>query len=312
MHGTKVETGKFSERGIILIAVLWIVLLLSVIALQFVRTTKTDVLITRNAVENARARALAEAAINAAILRLLRTNDQEPWIADGRVYELPFGRDRVSVTVEDEAGKIDLNTGSRSLLIALLRAAGASDEESEKLHDAIHDWRDGDSLRRIGGAEMEDYRQAGRSYGPKNANFDDVRELQQVLGMTPELYARVHSALTVHSKRRGVDRNAAPEIVLRAVLGNDDEAVSAALETRGSKPSPDGPGLDTASPRVQPTGRRKNRGAYTIGVLVQTEKNAVFSRSAIVQITGNEVRPVVFHSWTRSRRDDGMARSDTR
>lgn len=59
------------QRGIALIAVLWTVLLLSLIATNFLTQTRTDARITRNLIDNAGAEALADAGIHRAIVALL-------------------------------------------------------------------------------------------------------------------------------------------------------------------------------------------------------------------------------------------------
>ena len=59
------------QRGIALIAVLWTVLLLSLIATNFLTQTRTDARITRNLIDNAGAEALADAGVYRAIVALL-------------------------------------------------------------------------------------------------------------------------------------------------------------------------------------------------------------------------------------------------
>jgi len=290
-----------TDRGIILIAVLWIVLLLSVIALGFVRTTRTEVRIAANVVENARAKAMAEAGINAAIIHLLADSDEEPWIPDGRRYALPFGRDRVEISLYDETGKIDLNKGSPAHLAALFRVAGVADQESEELVSAILDWRDADSLRRIGGAEAADYRRAGLSYGPKNAEFDDVTELLQVLGMTPELFARVQPGLTVYSGRAVINWKEAPEIVLRAIYERSPDKVATILDERATRDPTEFRGTYPDIARIGRFVRRARRGTYTIRAYVETEKGSAFIRDAVVKLTGDADRPVIIQGWRQPR-----------
>lgn len=59
------------QRGIALIAVLWTVLLLALIATNFLTQTRTDARITRNLIDNAGAEALADAGVYRAIVALL-------------------------------------------------------------------------------------------------------------------------------------------------------------------------------------------------------------------------------------------------
>ena len=104
---------------------------------------------------------------------------------------------RVLVTVEDEAGKVDLNSASEPLLRALLAGAGATPVEVDRITAAILDYRDADNLRRPDGAEADEYRLAGRQNGPKNAPFDSIFELGQVLGVDAAL---AHQSATVRDR----------------------------------------------------------------------------------------------------------------
>ena len=66
---------------------LWALVLLSVMAGGFVRETRTEMVLARNAVEGAQARALAEAGIHRAVLALNREDFEERWRADGGYRE---------------------------------------------------------------------------------------------------------------------------------------------------------------------------------------------------------------------------------
>ena len=146
------------------------------------------------------------------------------------------------MSLQDEAGKVDLNSAQRGLLDALLRASDIEDDRRDALLDAIEDWRDPDSLRRLNGAEDQEYEAAGRTHGAKDATFNTVEELQQVLGVTPRLFKRLRPALTVHSHSAGIDDKVAPPEVLRALLlsgedtGRDLEEVLARRRDNAAEP----------------------------------------------------------------------------
>ena len=76
---------------------------------------------------------------------------------------------------------------------------GVDPAKAQSLADAIADFRDADNLPRLRGAEEAQYRDAGLVWGPKNAPFQTVGELQQILGMTAEIYRRVAPDLSVYS-----------------------------------------------------------------------------------------------------------------
>jgi general secretion pathway protein K len=65
------------------------------------------------------------------------------------------------------------------------KSVGFDPDQAESLADAIADFRDADNLKHLRGAEEPEYRAAGLAWGPKNAPFQTVEELQQVLGAQP-------------------------------------------------------------------------------------------------------------------------------
>ena len=108
--------GASGERGIALITVLWVLALLSVIALGLTVQTRSELQLARNLVDGARARALAEAGVFLAVPRLLDQNPATQWHADGEVHEFAYGGGRIRVTLQDEGGKIDINAAPDELL----------------------------------------------------------------------------------------------------------------------------------------------------------------------------------------------------
>ncbi len=202
---------RFSQRGLALVTVLWVLVLLSLMAASFARTTRTEVNLARNLIDNAQAEALAEAGVYLAILALLDPDPARRPRADGTPWKVTFAGAEIAVSVQDEGGKIDLNQAPDELLRGLLLAAewndadgeavGLDDREADALVDAIRDFADADDLTRLNGAEDRAYADAGIPWGAKDAPFAAVEELQQVMGMTGALYRQVAPFLTVYSKR---------------------------------------------------------------------------------------------------------------
>src|SRR5262249_2698270 len=156
-----------------------------------------------------KAEALAEGAIQQAMVELLIPPGQGAWQADGSVHEIRLGEGVVSVRIEDETGRIDLNRADLPVLVSMLVSVGVPPGGAEHLAAAIVDYRDPDNIKTPGGAEAFDYEAAGRRRGPKNAPFDATEELMQVLGMTPEIMQAVSPLITVFSPTGEVNRQAA-------------------------------------------------------------------------------------------------------
>src|SRR5262245_42408716 len=182
------------EDGVALISVLWVVVLLSLCAIAFSWESQVNIRGARNLAEGAMARAAADAGIQRALLDL-----PAPATSGGMQYRWRFGDTSVLITVKDEATKLNLNTASVSDVVDLLLSVGVEAEKARALADAIADFADPDDFARPAGAEEADYREAGLRWGPKNAPIDVVEELQQVLGMTPDIYRKIAPLVTTFS-----------------------------------------------------------------------------------------------------------------
>lgn len=201
--------GPRSEQGLALVLVLWAVALLAVLAASQLVDARSGIALVRNQVAVAQARALADAGINRGILELITGRARTQWPSPASVVQWAFGDGVVRMRVENEFGKLDLNSCAPSLLKRLITGLGVQSDAADHLVDAIEDFRDSDDIKRVNGAERADYVAAGLPYGPKNEPFASVEELQQVIGMTPALYARLAPYLTVYTGRAYVDMGVA-------------------------------------------------------------------------------------------------------
>src|SRR5438445_883921 len=93
------------------------------------------------------------------------------------------------------------------------------------------DWRDVDSMPRPSGAERDAYIKAEMLALPTNGPFREIEELQNVMGMTPEIYAVASPYLTTHGSAQ-VNLNTAPVPVLRSLPGMTDATLNRILQMR--------------------------------------------------------------------------------
>ncbi|HYE00374.1 MAG TPA: type II secretion system minor pseudopilin GspK [Alphaproteobacteria bacterium] len=257
------------RRGFALVVVLWLLAVIAGLAATAVAYFHRPVLALRRA-EAAAAGQVASAAVARAALALLTPSEAAGIRRDGRGgWTLAIGGRRVTVTVQDEAGRIDLNTAAPELLEALFAAAGAPDPGA--LAAAVLDWRDEDGLRRPGGGEAEDYAARGLPWVPRNARFESVGELQRVIGMTPALHARLAPDLTVHGLTEGADPAVATP------------NVAALLRRR--------PGAAAASPGV----------AFTVAAALDGPDGRPVRRSAVVWLTQRPEEPFRVLAWGEGR-----------
>jgi len=189
-------SGVSVQRGFALLIVLWTVGFLALLGTRIVAAGRSDTQLADNLKQQAVLEAAAEGAVANVTFRMLAQRDPR-FRVDGIVREVRIGQTQVLVRVEDENDRINLNTASSPLLRALIVQAGGAPALANRLAAAILDWRTSGANPRSGGAKLDDYRTAGRGYGPPGAPFQSVDELADVLGMTPELFAHLAPHLTV-------------------------------------------------------------------------------------------------------------------
>ena len=206
------------QHGAALLIVLWLVALLTALVGAFALTARMEALQGKVGSRGTVAQEIARSGMEYALVRVADRNPETHWQPNGRAYGWRFDGHDVQVRIIDETGKVDLNQADMSLLSRLMQALGQPADASDVIAAAIVDWRDADNLSQpVGGAEDGDYAAAGRDYGAKDAPFETLAEVEQVLGMTPELYAQLAPFLTLYSGRGQPDATYAQGPVLVAM-----------------------------------------------------------------------------------------------
>jgi general secretion pathway protein K len=265
-----------------IVATLWSLVLLAAIAISLAFSGNISYRLAQNSFQIAEENALADAAVNRAVLALLDPRITDRRLFNGIAQEFEFGGASFRVRIQDELGKIDLNQTDGSTLEQLFRSAGMEPLAAEALVDKILDWRDRSAFKRINGAKADEYRAAGYDYLPRNGPFQSVDELALVMGVTRELYKRIEPTLTVYSGRQFVDPLfATPEVL--AAIPSLAPARAAAIGT----PMAGGFG----SPMSALRGR-----AFAIDIEMSRSAQ-VTRRHSVVRLTGNPAQPF----WTLIR-----------
>jgi general secretion pathway protein K len=285
-----------SQRGIALIAVLWLTVLLTVIASSFAYSMRGEALAARNTMSLAQARAIADGAVERMAFELSRPrNLQDVWRADGQPHAWSEGEVAVTATAFDESSRIDLNAATDPLLKGLLQNIGGLDPSTaQQVLEAILDWRDADELRRPNGAEAADYRAAGSKQVPANAPFESVGELRRVLGVTGPLMAKLAESVTVYSRQRGINTATAARDVLLALPGATPELVDRFITARAEAlasrlPVPPFPAAQGFAASASPVWR--------ISVRARLPDGVTFARDAVLRPLNDPRRPFVTLLW---------------
>lgn len=270
------------ERGVALLMVLWVFMILGVLALDFARYMRDDAMAAVNFADETRGYYVALAGINTTIFEAQQAREEtnaataaaasggaaaagaEPNTLDdeenqrrvppdGEWHESTFGEARYAVRMVDEASRIALNKVDDVLLTQIVttlmqggnRTTGLTKRDTDVIGDivdSILDWRDGDNLMRLHGAENEYYLGLKRPYRAKNGWFDSPEELLLVRGVTPALYygggdlPGLRDIFSVYSRSPSVNVRTAPPAVLQVLLGLDAAALTELVALREADP----------------------------------------------------------------------------
>jgi general secretion pathway protein K len=219
-----------ADDGFIVVAVLWILGALAVLAsIYSIYVTNTVVSLGVND-DRLQAEALVTAGLELTAYQLLIAK-AEARPTQG-AFRFRMGRSDVAVEFRSEAARIDLNMAPRELLAGLFAGLGARYAAAEYYADRIIGWRQNGDVEGQNN-EADAYRTAGLSYGPRQGPFADVGELWLVLGLPPALVERALPFMTVFNGGADVDvLVAAPEVVA-ALPGMTPDRLYAVLGQRG-------------------------------------------------------------------------------
>ena len=200
------------ERGAALLAVLLLVAVTGAIAAAAMEKLSLSRAAATNAVALDQARAYAHAVEQLTLLTvddmIVRNPDRTTlaggWNGAVRRVALPLGGD-ARVRVRDGGNCFNVNSvvegdpqvrlmrresGVRELA-GLMLALRVPEGEARRIAEAAADWVDSDSSPGPAGAEDAAYAGGPNPYRTANALFADIGELQALVGMTPEIMARL-------------------------------------------------------------------------------------------------------------------------
>jgi len=176
------------KKGLVIVAVLWVVMVLIVIGAVVGRNSRLDTKICFIRRDEVRCKWVCRAGIERAIAVLnedLRASDSltDLWSRnDVDFNDVKLGECIFTVRVVDEASRLNVNTASREQLLRL-----EDEGMTEEIADAIIDWRDKNDEPRGGGAEAGYYENLRYGYRIRNGHFRTIRELLVVKGITEVL-----------------------------------------------------------------------------------------------------------------------------
>ncbi len=250
-----------SSCGAVLVITLWVLAMLSAIALGL--SYRTGLEIKRTGALNDKVRSLAacQAGIQRMIYELEKDRKGFDTLSDAVCnsrelfdkYRLETGSytiacERMGFTDDskgtifygamDEESKINVSTATSEMWDRLLKIV----ELSPDIKDAILDWVDTDNSARFHGAEASDYAIRTHPYRPRNGRMLMLEELTLVKDITPDVYEKLAPYLTVYGDGK-VNINTASPAVLE-ILGIPPELVFKIARYRRGLDGKEGTGDD--------------------------------------------------------------------
>ncbi|MBW3570966.1 MAG: general secretion pathway protein GspK [Gemmatimonadetes bacterium] len=227
------------RRGFVLVAVLWVIVLGSALALEVHAGVRADQRAAANARASARAKwaargglARAEDALRAKLAAQSATGAAPA--ADTLLAPALAARlEEVAVTarVTDARARVQLNLAGEGALREVFAAAGIAPERAREMAAAIVRWRLAHAPAFVPAAA--DSAQTLRL--PPRGAFASVQALREVPGIGFAEYARAAPYLTVASDGR-INLNSAPVPVLRTLPGIGPDAAEAVARRRATAP----------------------------------------------------------------------------
>lgn len=285
-------TATSSERGFVIVAVLWILMALSALAVIFsiyLSGSARALAVNDTALQ---AEALVSASLELTTYQLLLPGEQ----ARPSYGSFHFRMDDadVAVSFKSEAARIDLNFASKEVLAKLFAGLGAAQAIAQEDADRIVGWR----TRPAPGSNDEEalYAAAGLGYSPRQSLFTHVNELALVVGVAPALVDRALPFLTVFNGASGVDAEiAAPQVIAAALPGKTPANPNDALGERSPLPNDGAVTADSPGP-VQGNATVAKSSSYRI----ETTINFIDGRrtaSEVVIALGDKEDPYRVLSW---------------
>jgi general secretion pathway protein K len=272
-----------NQSGFALVAAIWLAGMVAAIATGFIVKVRLNTLESATLQRLTEAQYMADGLTRLTAWRLARGGATAK--TNGTAHACWY-RDAVPavVAVQDQSGLIDLNTMPQSFFADFFVRLGANALHAKELAGALADFRDPDREAAGSGSEPPQY--PDRAFGPKDAPFQAIQELDQLPGMTDALYRAALPLVTVYGSQPGIAPEAAPE-ELRKLYGE----------------RPTGDFASALAPYSAPaTGK-----IFEIDVSVKLGRSR-FRRQAIAVILQQPDKPFAFVEWRQGEASEAPIR----
>lgn len=260
-------------------------ILFALMALTMINATRGTVIMASAEIDRARLSAAADAGFALALQGLLTRDAAQRWSIAGQPRRIAFDDMMLTITIEDERGKIAINLINKAQAEIMFQAFGLSGGPLEEAVDGFLDWRDEDFTPRLRGAEDDAY--ASQKIRPRNGPLKSIGELALIKGIGPALATRIAPYASVNFGINGdFDPRFSTPIAIRVSADSDAGSASDELAL-GRAIKGDNVAIELgAVPSL--IGR-----PLTVKVEAMRGETAKLRRKIIVELTGAPIRPHV-------------------
>ena len=271
-----------SERGFVIIAVLWILVALSTLVMIFSVYLSNSARALGVADTGIAKDALVSASLELTAYQLLLT-DEKSRPAQGS-FRFRLDNAEVLVTFTSEAARVDLNAAPKEIIANLFEVLGAQQQAAAEVAERIVGWR---TAPKNGAANDEEalYLASGLTYSPRQAPFAHVNELSLVLGVSPAMVERALPYLTVFSRSADVDVLIAPPEVVAALPGMTPEALNEFLKQRSSLPRDKDAVAAALGPAKAAATLPENK-TYRVRTMLRFDNGRQVASEAVIMLAG--------------------------
>jgi general secretion pathway protein K len=277
-----------ARRGIVLVSVLWMIALLSALAMAAAISFRGFIGIIALDRDRVQVEALLTGGLEAAVRSVAGLGDTPI-----DQIETVLSTGSVRAQLSDEGGRIDIGKAPVEVLAGLFRTVGAPAKDADAIAQAmteLHQPAAGDRANVPAASQNGDGKKAERELV-----FTDVRQLARVPGMAPEWVAAVAPLTTVYGSET-VNALTAPAAVLAALPGVDMNRASAFLQRRRELPA-DRAQLASALGTAQDYLEVKSHSILSVRLIARTANGFTQGTHAVIVMMPKHLVPYRILVW---------------
>ncbi len=190
------------ERGAVLVAVLWLVTVMTLLVVSLGRDVRSNADLARFEIDLLKTEAVLDSAIDVAAARLLAADKETPLALDGHAEVVVLGGASVEMRIFDASGLVDIGQADPELLRALLDEILGPGSGSDALAEAILTRRSEAAKKSAGGLP-----------------FQTVGEVYELASGNPQLVDSLMPYIGLYSKDGRVNARASHLNVIKSIPG---------------------------------------------------------------------------------------------